>query len=121
MSVWRVAPSLLLLAVLSATALSLGGEPRGTNPFPLTPGTFWIYEGTIRWTAEGTNRVATKQVQYRMEVKRVVEREGLKVALVSGFPGDLDWSEGETPYSITFIVETKDERFYLVDPPDEQG
>jgi len=54
----RAAQSRLLLAILLVTALTASIDARRTLPFqvtpdngfPMRPGTYWIYRGTVKWT-----------------------------------------------------------------------
>jgi hypothetical protein len=86
--------------------------------FPLTPGTFWVYEGIVRRTTIGTNRVSERKVRLKMQVRKLVERETMQIASVSGFPSDLDWTDGAPPETESLIVQTKQGKLYRLDPED---
>ena len=111
----------VLCYCLSLAGLLMFGSPylASEEPeapfFPLKPGTSWAYEGTAQWSASG-ERAASKKIRYSMKVSRVVERDNLRAAVVSGYPGDLDWSEGDRTALLSLIVETKDGRYYRIAP-----
>src|SRR5207247_3019280 len=69
----RVSPAqaaLLLLAAFAAgPALSAGGR-QAPEPFPLRPGTYWIYRGTVKWTPSGSAETRQEAVTWKMEVLR---------------------------------------------------
>src|SRR5258706_2849171 len=44
----------------------LNPEPQPDFFFPLTPGTWWLYRGTVRWTDSDTNRPAATQASIKM-------------------------------------------------------
>src|SRR6266481_5752375 len=45
----------------------LNPEPQPDFFFPLTPGTWWLYRGTVRWTDSDTNRPAATQATIKMQ------------------------------------------------------
>lgn len=106
---------------LSLAGLLIFGTPHLASQeseapfFPLKPGTSWVYEGTVQWSAGG-ERAASKKIRYSMKVSKVVERDNLRAAVVSGYPADLDWSEGDRTALVSVIVETKDGRYYHIAP-----
>jgi len=81
--------------------------------FPLSPGTYWIYHGLVRAWVEGSSVGKVTDVTWKMSVVRVVERDGIAAAIVSGFPSDLDWSEGRAEPQISILLATQDGKFYL--------
>lgn len=102
-------PLLLLTAVLCTA-----GTVR--QMFPLEKGNYWVYKGTVKW-ANG-QKVESKPLTWKMTVHDVRESARGKVAIVTGFPGDVAWYEqGMTPkYSV--LVED-DKRVYLNTYQDE--
>lgn len=88
----------------------------GENPqqgFPLQPGTEWVYRGLVRSSEEGSTVGKVTGVTWKMSVVRTVEREGVLAAIVSGFPGDLDWSDGHAEAQLSLVLRTEDAKFYL--------
>ena len=72
----------------------IGGAPRAGlaqgDIFPAQKGTRWTYEGEVSWQAPGGGiHIEKAQLQWQMEVVDSIERGPLKVALISGHPGDL--------------------------------
>ena len=110
----------LFSAVLLCVALALSARA-GENAqqvFPLSPGTFWIYHGLVRSWTEGSSVGKVSDVTWKMSVVRVVKREGITAAIVSGFPSDLDWTEGQATPQRSMLVGTVDARFYFDSPWD---
>jgi hypothetical protein len=83
------------------------------HPFPLTEGTVWVYKGTVRWTAVGEPTVTTTKVEWRTEVRRVIRHAASRVAVITGFPSDLNWSNGNPKAQDSLLVES-DGKFYLI-------
>ena len=82
--------------------------------FPLSQGTMWTYAGLVRWTHAGTNEVSETKVIWKTEVLRVIHRNGLSVAVIRGFPGDLDWSDGRPTPGDSLIIRSVQDRFYII-------
>ncbi len=114
--------------ILAALSLSLpfavtifGIHKVGTAPasdvhvFPMDPGTVWTYEGLVRWTDQTKPDGADeKHLTWRCEVRRLIEKNEIRGAIISGWPSDLDWSEGQAPPREHLLVEYRG-NFYLVD------
>lgn len=105
-----VSLSLLPLALLCA---------RQANPtvavesFPMSAGTSWTYRGIVRWTHD-INKVSETKVEWKMEIRRLIQRGEYAGAVVSGFPGDLDWSDGKVHPTDSLLVRSAQEKFYLI-------
>jgi len=96
-----------------------GQEPQLNLFFPLTPGTWWLYRGTIRWTESETNKPAANRASIKMQVERVIRKPEFTIAVISGFPGDLDWSNGQVDPKPSLLIETRNHEIFLDDlPPD---
>lgn len=103
--------ALLLLGTgLFATA-KVGEEAR--RGFPLQQGTEWVYRGLVRSPEEDSTVGKVTGVTWKMSVVRTVERDGVVAAIVSGFPSDLNWSEGQAKPQISLLLRTGDAKFYL--------
>jgi len=89
--------------------------------FPLSPGTSWVYRGFVRSWEEGSTVGKVTAVTWTMSVVRLVERDGVSAAVVKGFPGDLDWSDGHAEPQLSILVETRDAKFYLKSEWDTQS
>lgn len=102
--------SLLLGSGLFASARVGDEAQRG---FPLLPGTEWVYRGWVR-SDDGASVIGKMTpVTWKMSVVRTIERDGLLAAIVSGFPGDLNWSEGQAEPQLSLFLRTEDAKFYL--------
>ncbi|HEX4003221.1 MAG TPA: hypothetical protein VHX36_11275 [Candidatus Acidoferrales bacterium] len=83
--------------------------------FPLVPGTYWIYQGFVRSSVQGSENGKTTRVTWKTEVMKVVVHGGLTIAVVKGMPGDLDWSEGNATPKLSVIIRSGDSKFYLIE------
>lgn len=101
----------VFLCGLLIVAAQAGDDAR--QSFPLSPGTYWIYRGLVRSQLEGSTVGKVTDVTWKMSVVRVVERDGIIAAIVSGFPGDLNWSEGHAEPQTSILIGTRDAKFYL--------
>jgi hypothetical protein len=110
---------LLLLALLSTPLLG-AQQPASTEKFlPLTPGTWWLYRGTVTWADAQTEKEVQANVTLKMTVEKVIEKPDLTIAILSGFPRDLDWATGEVGAMPWLLIETKrNEVFFNSLPPD---
>jgi hypothetical protein len=105
---------------LSTILLCLLGfvSPRGQKPaaptsfFPLQAGTYWVYKGTVQWYDNLNDKPASVEVTWMMTVERVIRRKGVVAAIVTGFPGDLDWSAGTTEPKPWLILENENHQIY---------
>ena len=87
--------------------------------FPLTPGTWWLYRGTVQWTDSETNKPAATQATIKMQVERVIQKPEFTIAVISGFPSDLDWSNGQPDPKPSLLIETRRHEVFLdALPPD---
>jgi hypothetical protein len=113
----------LTLALLSVFACSPSPQattaiqPTGTlitdDYFPLTVGTYWIYEGTVTWTVEA--QVEEKAIQWKMEVVEVIpaaHNNGVTAYVLKGHPRDLAWYEEGKERSDYLIIRSGQSRFY---------
>ena len=82
--------------------------------FPLAQGTYWVYEGTVRWTPSGSSQVLEKSVRWRMEVVATFDRRSVVAAQIRRHPLDLAWyEEGRAPREY-LIVQVWQDRYYLL-------
>ena len=80
-------------------------------------GNTWVYTGTIRWTPAGSNDVLEKEIEWTMEIIDVIERHGLRAAVLDGHPGDLAWYEEgreRRRHLVVAIGESQTEQLYLL-------
>lgn len=88
--------------------------------FPLTQGTYWIYRGTVEFSADTDPEKSSRaDVEIKMQVEKVIDYPDFTVALASGLPSDLDWATGAVQPKPSLIIETKSHEVYLnALPPD---
>jgi len=66
--------------------------------YPLQEGAYWVYEGTVKWAKINSSEVAEKEISWKMEVKQVIQRNGVIGYEMQGAPWDLAWyEEGKEP------------------------
>ncbi len=87
--------------------------------FPLVSGTSWDYAGTVTWLDSDTQKLASETVSITMKVVKVYQKPELTIAVISGFPSDLDWSNGQVEPKPSLLIETKNHDIFLnALPPD---
>jgi hypothetical protein len=98
---------------------SSGREPQFELFLPLTPGTYWLYRGTVSWTDSQSEKQAHADVTLKMTVQKVIQKPEFTIAILSGFPRDLDWATGEVAGMPWLLIETKRHEIFLNSlPPD---
>jgi hypothetical protein len=109
-----------IVCALSVTALVNTREEGGAGEFfPMKVGTYWVYEGTVSWFDAEKEDSATEQVSWRMSVDKVIRKNGVVAAVISGFPQDLDWSSGSAePKPWLFLEDAKHQVHYVNMGPD---
>ena len=124
---WLLAAATFAAAnmALVAVGFSIGAGSRedsqtaGERFFPLTPGTYWVYTGTVTSSAAGAVQDVTTNVSITTKVEKVFQKPELTAAVISGYPGDLDWSNGQVEPKPSLLIETrKHEVFLNALPPD---
>lgn len=102
--------ALLLLSVFLFA--QRGNAQAETGPWPLDRGTYWVYEGRVKWTEPGTNRVHEKSVRWKMTALESAQGSRIRMNLVEGIPAELAWyTPGMRPHRSVLIE--KDSTFYL--------
>ena len=110
-----------LLLTLQAASPNAGQGDANQMFLPLTPGTSWVYAGTVTSSdpeADAVQGVETK-VSITMKVEKVIQKPELTLAVISGYPGDLDWSNGQVGPKPSLLIETRKHEVFLNSlPPD---
>jgi hypothetical protein len=109
-------PPTLALVFASVAAVS-SQQPAAAGAaaaFPLTTGTYWLYDGVARWSTPGAAEQSEKEVQWRMEVREVIPRGNFVGAVVRGYLADLNGSQGDTKPADSIIVQSGENKYYLV-------
>jgi hypothetical protein len=106
---------IFLFALLVSISSALFGQSDRSHAagFPLSQGTYWVYQGAVRWT-HNINKVSEAPVEWKMEVRKCITRGDLSVAVVNGFLADLDWSNGNPNREDSLIIQSGEGNFYLV-------
>jgi len=112
----RIVPILACsILAFSFFVLIAFGQNKAGDDFPLTQGTYWVYQGFVRSAVKGADVGKTTRVTWKTEVARAIRRNGLTIAVVKGMPGDLDWSEGTVAPKLSAIIRSRDAKFYLIE------
>jgi hypothetical protein len=129
MSKWVLAALLFASASLAIASAGLlrGADAKTDAPFPgehflpLAPGTYWVYKGTVT-SGDATSdpvKEVTENVSITMKVEKVYTKPELTAAVISGYPGDLDWSNGQVDTKPSLLIETSKHEVFLNSlPPD---
>jgi hypothetical protein len=79
-------------------------SPSITEYFPLAKGAYWVYTGKVKWTLPNNTGIAEKEITWKMEVDRVLQRNAITGYKMVGAPWDLAWyEEGKTPSNYAII------------------
>jgi hypothetical protein len=79
-----------LLLLLGIALFAPHGTARAEGVvWPLQEGTYWVYEGRVKWGVLPSNRIHTERVRWKTRVKRTVSGPQAHLHLVEGFPADL--------------------------------
>jgi hypothetical protein len=99
----------LVIVLVCAICWGIGLKAHDTEApsafFPMKVGTYWVYEGTVRWYDSEKDAPASEKVSWRMTVDKVLRRDDLVATVVTGFPADLDWSGGTAEPKQWLILE----------------
>lgn len=108
----------LVLALVFAGAAAVPARqqpgPRASAAFPFSVGTYWLYDGVVRWSTPGAAESAEKEVQWRMEVREVIRRSTFAGVVVHGYPYDLNGSRGDSKPEDSLIVQSGENKYYLI-------
>jgi hypothetical protein len=109
----------ILLAVLVGPpcAVPQKSQPATSDELflPLTQGTYWVYRGTVEWSDSDSEKPATANVSLTTKVEKVFQKPEFTLAVISGFPSDLDWATGQVDPKPSLLIETKKHEVF-VDP-----
>ncbi|HVM75851.1 MAG TPA: hypothetical protein VMT75_09430 [Candidatus Saccharimonadales bacterium] len=109
----------IALALVCVLGMGTGPNAHDTAAppefFPMKVGTYWVYEGAVRYQDPEKEEATTEKVSWRMTVDKVIHREGLIATVVTGFPADLDWSAGTAQPKQWLILEDSKRKVHYVD------
>lgn len=111
---------ILALLTLASTPPVTAQQAASSEPFlPLTAGTWWLYRGRVTWNDQQTEKDAKADVTLKMTVEKVIQKPEFTIAILSGFPRDLDWATGEVAAMPWLLIETKRHEIFANSlPPD---
>jgi len=81
--------------------------------FPLTRGTYWVYQGTVDWFDQAKDKTSEAKVSLKMTVERVFENESIVFAELQGYPADLNFTAGDAHPSRWMLIESSSHRVFL--------
>jgi ABC-type transport system substrate-binding protein len=64
----------------SNTSTNVSTQPQLDLFFPLTPGTWWLYRGSVTWSDQQTEKDAQADVTLKMTVEKVIQKPEFTVA-----------------------------------------
>ena len=115
-----------LLAVVAALAVVPAATgmppcPESRPMVPLVAGTRWVYRGMVVSTVIDEDHVHVIRGVHRwsMDVRKVEHEGDATVAVVEGFPGELDWYQPGVQKRNKFVVVAREHHgFHMVDDLD---
>lgn len=81
--------------------------------FPLSQGTYWVYQGKVAWFDQAKRKSAESKVTLKMSVGRVFQKEGILFAEIEGYPANLNFTTGEANPSHWILTETPKHEVFL--------
>jgi hypothetical protein len=103
-------------AVLLAQQLNPFEEPEPVeDPLPLAVGNTWTYTGDVWWAPPDSRTVYRENVKWKMEITDIVERDGLRAAVITGHPQDLMLYEEGREQGDYLLIATDSGKYYLLD------
>jgi hypothetical protein len=110
---------IVLLVLLSTPRITAQQSASVEHFLPLNPGTWWRFRGTVQWFDFETDKRVTTNAFIKMQVEKVIQKPEFTLAVISGFPGDLDWSNGQVDSKPLLLIETRRHEIFLDEiPPD---
>ena len=110
---------LFALCPLGASSAKREGPEAEERFFPLEQGSTWVYRGTVRWFDPEKQQPSSEDVSIITKVERVYQKPEFAMAVLSGFPADLDWSTGQVEPKPSLLIETQKHEIFLdALPPD---
>lgn len=103
-----IIPALVFLSPLSAE------NSVREDAFPMNEGTYWVYQGSVRWTLPDSRKVKEDTVTWRMGIVETIERDGITAAVIKGHPADLAWYDENKQPGDYLIVEYDTGKYYLI-------
>lgn len=113
LSRFRVAAVVAGIVPFWPTPPLLGQAAPQPSPFPLEVGNSWTYAGTVWWMPRYSRRIFEERVRLEVEVVDLIERDGVRAAIIEGHPHDLISGRGRSPQRY-LLIEIGGDRVYLL-------
>jgi len=82
--------------------------------FPLTKGTYWIYQGPTKWSVANSEKIEERTLTWKMEVVDTLQQGHNFIAVLKGHPGDLAWYEEGKDRSDYLLIRRGMEKYYFI-------
>ncbi|HUN63716.1 MAG TPA: hypothetical protein VMU53_17085 [Candidatus Sulfotelmatobacter sp.] len=105
--------SILLFCLVGVLPIPARKPAEAETFFPFHVGTYWIYKGTVGWQDSENDKETSGDVTWKMTVVKVIRKQGVVGAVVTGYPADLDFSAGTTEPKPWLILENENHQIYL--------
>lgn len=96
------------LVLILGSLFSTAAAAKTNDYFPLIPGSSWIYQGTVTCTTTDAQpkQVEEKNIIWKTEVIKTIERDQVLAVQVKGCPADLNWagSKAQPPVKFTRYI-----------------
>ena len=103
----------LIALILSIKLPDYIGYRMRISFFPLSKGTYWIYQGPTKWTLNNSNKVVEKTLTWKMEVVDTIQKGQYFIAILKGHPSDLAWYEEGKSRGDYLLVRKGIGKYYL--------
>jgi hypothetical protein len=111
----RVFISSTTLICMALVVVGQGSGLKSNNSsFPLSTGNYWVYQGTVRWTQQNSSKTSETRVTWKTEIRRILPHRDFLGAVVTGWPADLDWSDGHPAPADSLLIRSPEAKFYLI-------
>jgi hypothetical protein len=120
-SLWGVILILASFAASCSWRSAAQSRAEAEPVFPLSKGSYWIYQGNVKWTKAGAGEVVEKTLTWKMEVVEVLSRGQVMAVVLKGFPADLAQYREDTEPGEYLIVRVGPGKFFLLRSRRAQG
>jgi hypothetical protein len=103
----------LIALILSIKLTDYIEYKRRISFFPLSKGTYWIYQGPTKWMLNNSNKVVEKTLTWKMEVIDTIQKGQYFIAVLKGHPSDLAWYEEGKSRGDYLLIRKGTSKYYL--------
>jgi hypothetical protein len=103
----------LIALGFSCVLANVSAAPRLDCPIPLEKGVQWTYEGQVKWTLVGSEKVKSRNIRWVTEVIDTVVGTETKAAIIRGFPDELAWYEPDQLPSFCVIFNVSNRVYHI--------